>query len=213
MRFDYLVDLDAQEGLKTHQLNGMPIIHASIKMRRIKRFQVFLKAAVTHHPQEIGLLFQTNNDGKTACERAFDTYGKDKTLEAIGECIPFDDPKLPILHHVEKHVPQFMNDFVNMYPSAAYLRDSQGRTMYQARVASGTKTYKHNALYFVEMTDDQVREIDPGTGLYPFMVLASGQTSDLYAVYFTLRRDPSLANGGGKSVSKVGRKRKRRDVE
>jgi hypothetical protein len=100
LRFDYLVDLDAQEGLKTHQLNGMPIIHASIKMRRIKRFQVFLKAAVTHHPQEIGLLFQTNNDGKTACERAFDTYGKDKTLEAIGECIPFDDPKLPILHHV-----------------------------------------------------------------------------------------------------------------
>ena len=43
------------------------------------------------------------------------------------------------------------------------------------------------------MTDDQVNEVDPASGLYPFMMSASGQmTSDLSAVYYLLRRNPSL---------------------
>jgi hypothetical protein len=46
------------------------------------------------------------------------------------------------------------------------------------------------------MSDEQVREIDPGTDLYPFMVTASGETSDLSAVYHLLRRNPSLVNSG-----------------
>ena len=40
-----------------------------------------------------------------------------------------------------------------------------------------------------------MREIDPGSYLYPFMVAASVQTGDLSAVYSLLsRRDPSLAH-------------------
>ena len=190
LRFDYFVDWDAQ-GLKNHQYDGLPIIHALIKGWPIEQFKVFFKAALNHYPENIGLLFQKDNDGKTACERAFDKYGKDKTMKAIGECIPFDDPKLPILHHVVKDAPQLMNDFGNRYPSAGYLLDR----LHQATVASGTKTYKNNVMFFIGMSDEQVKERDPGTDLYPFMVLASGQTSDLSAVYYLLKRKPLLIFG------------------
>jgi hypothetical protein len=221
LRFDYLIDWDAQ-GLKNHQRGGLPILHALIKGQPIEHFKVFFKGALKHYPLDLGLLFQKDNDGKTACERAFDKYGKDKTMKAIGECIPFDDPKLPILHHVVKDAPQFMNDFGNRYPSAAFLRDNQGRTLQQATLASGTKTYKDNVMFFLGMSDEQVKKRDPGTDLYPFMVLASsGHTSDLSAVYYLLKRKPflifgdeseerSLSNDQDESVPKDdGRKRKR----
>jgi hypothetical protein len=185
LRFDYFADWDAQ-GLKNHQRGGLPIIHALIKGRPIECFKVFSKAALNHYPQDLGLLFQKDSDGKTACERAFVKFGKDKTMKAIGECIPFDDPKLPILHHVVKDAPQFMNDFAFRYPSAGYLRDEQGRTLLQASIASGTKTYKNNAMFFIRMSDEQIREIDGATDLYPFMVLASDQTSDLSAVNYLI---------------------------
>jgi hypothetical protein len=48
-------------------------------------------------------------------------------------------------------------------------------------------------MFFLEMSDEQVREIDPGSDLYPFMVAASGQTCDLSAVYALMKRNPSLA--------------------
>jgi hypothetical protein len=209
LRFAYFIDWDAQ-GLKNHQHDGLPIIHALIKGWPIEHFKVFLKAALKHYPQDLGLLFQKDSDGQTASERAFDKFGKDETMKAIGECIPFDDPKLPILHHVVKDAPQLMNDFAFRYPSAGYLRDEQGRTLLQASIASGTKTYKNDAMFFICMSDEKIREIDPGTDLYPFMVLASDLKSDLSAVNYLLRRNPSLAHSGMKSVSKGGRKKKRK---
>jgi hypothetical protein len=221
LRLDYFADWDSQ-GLKNHQYDGLPIIHALIiKGRPIEDFKVFFKAALKHYPQDLGLLFQKDLAGKTACERAFVKYGKVDTMKAIGECIPFDDPKLPILHHVEEHAPQLMNDFGKRYPSAGNLRDRNGRTLHQATLASGTKTYKDNVMFFIGMIDEQVKKRDPGTDLYPFMVLASGQTSDLSAVYYLLKRKPllifgdeseerSLSNDQDESVPKDdGRKRKR----
>jgi len=195
LSFAYFIDWDAQ-GLKNHQHDGVPIIHALIKEGVINHFELFFKAALNHYPQDLGLLFQKDNAGETAFERAFDKFGKDRTMRAIGRCIPFDDPKLPILHHVVKNASQFVNDFAFRYPSAGYLRDEQGRTLLQASIASGTKTYKNNFMFFIGLSDEQIIEIDPGTGLYPFMVLASGQTSDLSAVNYLLRRNPSLAHGG-----------------
>ena len=195
------------EGLKTHQYRGLPLIHAIIHNRPIKCFSIFLKTALRYHPNDLGLLFQMDDEGQTACERAFKKYGNDKTMAAIGALIPFDDPKLPILHHVAKHVPQYMRDFGRRYPSATYFRDSQGRTLHQAKLASGHKTFMDDPMFFLEMSDEQVREIDPGSDLYPFMVAASGETCDLSAVYALLRRNPSLAH---RNKPKRRRKRKRK---
>jgi hypothetical protein len=193
MRFEYLIDW-CPEGLKTHQCYGLPLIHAIIQYSSIEYFPTFLKTALKHHPNDLGLLFLKDSEGQTACERAFKKYRNDKTMAAIGESIPFDDPKLPILHHVAKHVPQYMKDFGRRYPSATYFRDSQGRTLHQAKLASGHKTFMDDPMFFLEMSDEQVREIDSGNDLYPFMVAASGETCDLSAVYSLLRRNPALAH-------------------
>ena len=105
MRFEYLAGL-CPEGLKTNKYNGLPITHAIIDELQIECFSTFLKAALKYHPNDPGLLFQKDDEGKTACERTFKTYGNDRAMIAIGELIPFDDPKVTILHHVTKHTPQ-----------------------------------------------------------------------------------------------------------
>ena len=206
-RFGFLADW-CREGLKTHTHGGLPIIHGIIDDCNIKCFSVFLEASLKYYPNDLGVLFQKDSEGQTACARAFEEFGIDETLEAIGELIPFEDPKLPILHHVAKQAPQYMEAFACRYPSATYFRDCEGRTLLQATLASGhKKTFNNNALFFLQMSDEQVREIDPGNDLYPFMVAASGQTSDLSAVYNLLRRNPSLAH---RNKPKKGRKRKRK---
>jgi hypothetical protein len=193
MRLEYLIDW-CPEGLKTHQFDGLPLIHANIEFGDIDGFSTFLKAALRYHPNDLGLLFLKDDEGNTACERAFKKFGKDPTMSAIGELIPFDDTELQILHHVDKHAPQYMRDFGSRYPSATYFRDCQGRTLHQAKLASGNKTFIDDPMFFLEMSDEQVRDIDPGSDLYPFMVAASGETCDLSAVYVLLRRNPSLAH-------------------
>jgi hypothetical protein len=222
VRFEYLIGW-CPEGLMTHKYAGVPLIHARIQYSSIECFSMVLKTALNYHPNDLGLLFLKDSEGQTACERAFKNYGNDKSMAAIGESIPFDDPKIPILHHVAKHVPQYMKDFGSRYPSATYFRDCQGRTLLQAKLASGHKTFMDDAMlsatyfrdsqgrtlhqpklasgkkkyiddpmFFLEMSDEQVREIDPGSDLYPFMVAASGETCDLSAVYSLLRRNPAL---------------------
>ena len=96
-----------------------------------------------------------------------------------------------------KHSPKLLNDFSVRYTSASYLRDSDGRNLNQAMLASGNYTFEDNAMHFnLCLSDDQVREIDPATDLYPFMVVALDETSDLSAVYVLLKRNPSLVRGG-----------------
>ena len=54
-------------------------------------FLMQFKADMKQHPIEFGLLFEKNNDGKTTYEDAVTKYGKERTLQMIGSCIPHDD--------------------------------------------------------------------------------------------------------------------------
>jgi len=69
-----------------------------------------LETRMKHYPEHLGLLFQKNSHGKTACEVTFEKNRKDETFKVIRECIPAQD-KHTILHHVNTHAPQYMNDF------------------------------------------------------------------------------------------------------
>ena len=118
-----------------------------------------------------------------------------------------------------------METFAKYYPSAIFLRDEHGRTLRQADLASGNKTFAKNAFFFATITDADLRVADPKEDLYPFMMaasrmdttsLTSNQTEnddinddtnsdvlipqiprcDLSAVYYLIRRDPSFAYGG-----------------
>ena len=220
LRFEYLVEW-SQDGYETHTYEGLPIFHSIIKYRLITTgaFPTFLKASLKLHPQEAGLLFQKDQHGKTACEYAFDRYGKEETFKVLRDLIPPDAPQFPILHHVAKDVPQYMDEFVAMgYSSCMHTRDDFGRTVSQVEnqgiLASGKKTYKNNSSFFVRLSYRDLRMVDPDrAGLYPFMIAASGNTSDLSAVNCLLRRDPSLAYGGKRIDHSKSRKRKRRREE
>ena len=153
------------------------------------------KAATKHHNIDAGLLFQTNNGGTTACQRAFKELGKDNVMQIIGDCIPFDSPQLPILHHVVKHAQHLMNDFYVKYHLSAvhYSRDDNGHNLEQTLLASKKTTFKNNGIFLIcTLTGD-----DPFTDLYPVMVAVLGTTGDLSAAYVLLRRrNPSLVRDG-----------------
>ena len=157
--------------------------------KTVLAFIKFLEASFEHHEKEAGLLFQTGNNRSaiTACQRAVDKYGKEVTMEVISKYIPLDNPQLPILHHVEaKHAPKYLNDFLMhdflmhdflmhdflmRYTSAAYMKDSDAHNLDRAMMLVSRKTtFESNAMYFMRtLSDDQAREIDPLTDLYPFM--------------------------------------------
>jgi hypothetical protein len=200
LRFVFLAEMDP-EGLKHPRYNGKSPIHVIINNPQYSTsgvsFQLFLTTALKHHPKDIGLLFQTNNKGKNAFECALKKYGNEAAFGAIEQCIPLDGAQqLPILHRVVENAPQYLSEFAKRYPSSMFIRDKNGRKLHQSELASGNKTFDQDPMFFLRMSDEQVREIDPGTDLYPFMVTASGETSDLSAVYYLLRRNPSLVNSG-----------------
>jgi hypothetical protein len=206
MIFHYLADWDPtvlKENVTIHSIMN----HDKNDM---ENFPVLLKAAFRHYPEELDFLFQKNHQGITVCEFSFMKYGKDKTFRAIGKVIPFHQTTIPILHHVVEKAPHLLNDFAMYYPSAMHLRDSLGRKVYQAKLACGNTKYRNSAAFFAGMHDFEIAEIDPETDLYPFMVAASGRTSDLSAVNYLLRRNPALANTSRRKVKKTGRKRKQR---
>ena len=193
LRFNYLAKMNPN-ALKKYQNLGKPLIQMVInESENTKRFQMFLSTALQHFPNEIGLLFEKNERGKTAFECALTKYGHADTFGVIDKCIPLDEAKeLPILHRVVQNAPHYLNKFGQRYPSSVFVRDTNGRKLYQTELSTGTKSFRLDSMFFLRMTDKQLQEKDPPTALYPFLLSASHTTSDLSAVYYLLRRNPSL---------------------
>jgi hypothetical protein len=198
LRFEYFARMNPGR-LKQHRYQGKPIFHANIiddaEFGNVDCFHLFFNNALKYYPNEIGLLFQNDDDGHTAFHYAIENYGKEATFNAIEKCVPLDGAgNISILHRVVEHAPEFLNDFAKRYPSSIFVRDKCGRKLYQSELASGNRTFGEDSLFFLRLSDDQVSEIDPRTALFPFMVAASDQTSDLPAVYYLLKKNPSLLN-------------------
>jgi len=190
MRFEYLAEWES-DSLMTGTCKGVPSIHHIIHnfQRSLAPFTMYLRTSLKYYPQQIGCLFQKDNDGKTAIRSAIEKYGIDKTFKAIKDCIP-TDTTLPILHHAAKDAPEYFNDFSIHYPSAIYLRDENGRSFKQAKLAAST--YESDCFFFLTLTDDEIAEVDPVTKQYPFLTAATASTGNLSTVYFLLSKNPSL---------------------
>jgi len=194
MRFEYLAEW-YPDCLMTDTFKDLPLSHAFIKhFANITCFTMYFQTALKHHPRHLGMLFQRDGDGQAAYERAIEKHGndkKDKAFNVIKQCIP-TDTFLPILHHVIKEAPKYMNDFTSRYPSALYHRDEDGRTLTQAAIASGAKTFQNDSMFIGKMTDDEIAELDPVTKQYPFLTCAACDSCDLSTIYVLLSRNPSL---------------------
>jgi hypothetical protein len=190
-RFEYLADWDPDCLMTDTNSQDLPNMHYIIKHIDLASFTLYLRACLKHHSQHIGLLFQNDNDGNTAFERAIQKYGKEKTLKAIRECIP-SNTTLPILHHVIRYAPESFNDFSIRYPSTIHLRDNNGRSFTQALLTAGTKNIENDGFFFLRLTDDEIAEIDPVTKQYPFLTAATVSKGDLSTTLFLLSKNPSL---------------------
>ncbi len=194
-RFEFLVQWDPEMLKMPDSENGIPLIHDTLKITTniedaLKRFELVVQTSFRHFPDEYGLLFQKHG-GSTACEGAFSLFGRQTTMGIIRNHIPTSDNR-PILHSVIKYVPQFMDLFTRHYFSATYVTDSDGRSLFLASLASGNVSFESNATFYSTCTDEQVGGKDPVTDLFPFALAASGNLSDLDAVFTLLRRAPGL---------------------
>lgn len=242
---DYFLEWEPS-AMMTHGFDGDPLGHALFDDcdgdLEADALGYFVSESLHRHPEEMGLIFQKGNDGQTLFERMLRHSGEEATFQFLRECIPIDlieEKGLPILHHVAREAPQYMQMFIKYYPSAVFLRDKYGRSLRQAELASGNMTFSKNAYFFTNMSDGDLRVADPEDDLYPFMMAASSAKitatdtegnvdgdendddddassilpkprCDLDAIYYLLRRDPSFAHGGQRK-QKV-RKRKRSKI-
>jgi len=213
-RFEYLLDWDphAVKESEDHYSLLRRVLYDESNVR-IDRFAMALKAGMKHFPDDLGFLFDKDDDGKTNCQLAFEKLGKDEALGVIQECIPVG-ANYPILHHVIKNAPELRNDFARRYTSAIFLRDENGRLFHHVALSSGTNL-QNDPMIILQMTDDKVNEKDPVTDLYPFMNAASANVPDLETIYYLLRRNPSVLDRSRRLVKcksakqKAGKKRKR----
>ena len=96
--------------------------------------------------------------------------GIEEVMTMIGNIIPFNNPQLllvTILHHVASHAPVLMDEFSTRYQSAV-------RNVNQVTLASGNIPFKTFSTLYTDMTEEQMKEIDPGVliRLYPFLLAA-----------------------------------------
>jgi hypothetical protein len=191
-RFEYLADWDPDCLMTGTNSQHLPNVHDIIMNGAgLASFTLYLRASLKHHAQNIGVLFQNDNDGNTAFERAIQKYDIEKTFKAIRECIP-SNTTLPILHHVIRCAPEYFNNFSIRYPSTIHLRDNNGRSFTQALLTAGTKTIENDGFFFLRLTDDEIAEIDPVTKQYPFLTAATVSKGDLSTTLFLLSKNPSL---------------------
>ena len=186
-RFDFFLDWDPQALTYSYYTYGRPCLQMVLNA---ESFAMALEAGIKHFPEELGFLFQKNTSGQTSCDFAFGLHGKHKMLKLIQKCIPAS-ANYPILHHVLKNNPEYMNDFAVRYPSAVFLRDEHQRSIHHVAL-SGGMNFEKNSMFLLQMTDDKVEEKDPMTDQYPFQIAASAETSYLSTIYYLLRRNPAL---------------------
>ncbi|GFH44072.1 hypothetical protein CTEN210_00546 [Chaetoceros tenuissimus] len=210
-RFEYFASWDPEALINT-RVGNKPLAH-SISSTRLP---VFLESSFKYHPHIGGLLFIKDDDGNIAIDSMCNRFGEKKTMGILYDLLtPKSD--YPILHHVFTKAPQHKDLFMEYFPWATQLRDHHGRSFQQAVLAAGPDIMNANNFLFPMLTDDQIRERDPVTTLYPFAAMAVGENADLKKSFYLLRRHPSVLERRSRSSSTrtnivTWKKRKRREL-
>ena len=192
-RFEVLAALDPDSLITARCLfNEGPLLHHQELTENT--FEMILKAGMEHFPENLGCLFRKFN-GKTACQNAFDIIGTDEAMRVICRCIPPGENH-SILHMAAEADPHLEDTLMNYYRDEAFIRDATGRTLSQVQfhytLRKGNTSFSTTASVFIKATDDHIEAKDPRSGLYPFMLAASENRSDLDAVNYLLRRCPKV---------------------
>ena len=105
---------------------------------------------------------------------------------------------MTIVHIAVEVAQRLENTLMSYYRDAAFGRDASGRTLSQLKFhlalapLKQNKSFSANEVLYVNARDDQIEMRDPRSGLYPFIMAAYGDCSDLDAVNYLLRRCPKV---------------------
>ena len=85
--------------------------------------------------------------------------------------------------------PHLENDIVAYYSTDMEVKDRRGRSLSHTKIAIG-KRFLSDAIFFRRIVSNrELKEKDPVTGLYPFMLAAADESNcDLDGIYTLLRR-------------------------
>ncbi len=185
-RLGYLLDINPTLISKPLTNGDLPI-HRTCRNHRgnINLFGMVLKLSMMYHPEKIGFLFRKNSGGERAIALAIAKFGKESTLQIIQRHIS-PAANHPILHQVYLHIPELVDDFVLRYPDAIFLKDAQNRLLLHIAAKKGVKLSTF-LLMLMHCNKHSLKERDPVTNLYPFMLAATADLCELTTIYKLLR--------------------------
>ncbi|GFH56800.1 hypothetical protein CTEN210_13276 [Chaetoceros tenuissimus] len=186
-RFEYFTSLDPDALLNT-KVDNIPWIHDVVD---INHLSLALKEGFRYFGSIGGLLFVKNIEGETLLDSSIEYYGTEPMMTMLHELL-LPACNYPILHHIFLKAPQHKDVFIQKFPWAYQLRDHNNRSLHQAILAAGPEMMNNNDFLFAALSDDQIRERDPVTTLYPFAAMATGSNADLEKSFYLLRREPGV---------------------
>ncbi|GFH46504.1 hypothetical protein CTEN210_02978 [Chaetoceros tenuissimus] len=193
-RFKFFLQWDPN-AVVNYSKDDLPLMH-HFATDHFDDFKAVLGVMFECYPNEAGHLFQKDNAGITAFEKAWKSYGEEKVMKAINSIFS-PQTSFPILHHALIQAPKYKDAFMEWFPWAFHLRDHNDRTLIQTMLATGANCVKEYKTVFASMSDDQIRTKDPVTTLYPFAAVARGEEGDLQKSFYLLRRQPDVLQRHG----------------
>lgn len=193
-RFKFFLEWDPNAVLN-YSKDGLPLMH-HFATDHFDDFKAVLEVMFECYPSEAGFLFQKDNAGITAFEKAWKTYGEEKVMKAINTILS-SQTNFPILHHALIQAPGYKDAFMEWFPWAFHLKDHNDRSLIQTILATGANCVKEYRTVFASMSDDQIRTKDPVTTLYPFAAVSRGEEGDLQKSFYLLRRQPGVLQRQG----------------
>jgi hypothetical protein len=164
-----------------------------------------------YYPEKFGFILQKNAYNQSALEIAISCLGKDKVLKCVYSYIPVESN---FLHHLVRHSPSHLKDFVIHYRTSINRKDDNGQLPLHVLLSHGKEQISRDFLQITDASveilelillahDSALMEKDPANGLYPFMIPAVKERnkqsnmssrkdkSSLNAIYTLLRRNPN----------------------
>lgn len=174
-------------------------------------FMMCLKYGMQYYPEKFGFILQKNAYNQSALEIGISCLGKDKVLKCVYSYIPVESN---FLHHLVRHSPSHLKDFVIHYRTSINRKDDNGQLPLHVLLSHGKEQISRDFLQITDASveildlillahDSALTEKDPVNGLYPFMIPAVKETnmqnnissrkdkSSLNAIYTLLRRNPN----------------------
>ncbi|GFH43958.1 hypothetical protein CTEN210_00432 [Chaetoceros tenuissimus] len=219
--FDYLVDWDPN-ALINSRYDDMPLVEA-VQLNGFKEtkksLSILLDAGFKYHPDKGGILFVEDDNGSSTLDFLLERMVKEEFMDVLNNILS-QAKDYPILHHIFTKSPEHKDLFASMFPWAGHLRDHDGRSLHQVLLTAGPEVMNENKILFAMLTDNQIREKDPVTTLYPFAAMAVGENADLDSCFYLLRRHPSVLDNRSRANlenrsranTAVRRRRKKRKI-